>query len=256
MREGAAVEGQGGEAAGPVARDPLLVPRLVTLLLLAVTVAGFWWARHQGWVKVESVRDMAVAAGPLGPVVYAGIYALFVVLLVPTLPMNLGAGVLWGPWMGTVVSILGAGTGAVIAFLLARTLGREVAEGLRASALGAWLDRAIARFGWKAVAFTRLNPVFPFGPVNYYFGLTPVRLREFAWTTVGFTLPPSFAFAWTGSEIGGFVLDGQAAGVLRTVMVVSAAVTVVTLARLALARDLDVDEAALQAAAEGGDAAS
>ena len=52
-------------------------------------------------------------------------YAVAVTLLIPTLPLNLGAGVLWGAGWGSALSVAGATLGATLAFLLTRFAASE-----------------------------------------------------------------------------------------------------------------------------------
>jgi uncharacterized membrane protein YdjX (TVP38/TMEM64 family) len=37
---------------------------------------------------------------------------------------------------------------------------------------------------WKAAAFACINPIFPFGPSSYYFGLTQIRFSRYIVTTM------------------------------------------------------------------------
>src|SRR5438309_5370709 len=53
---------------------------------------------------------------------------LFRSFLIPGLPLDLAAGLLFGPIWGTVYSLVGATLGATVAFLTARTVGRDWTE--------------------------------------------------------------------------------------------------------------------------------
>ena len=61
------------------------------------------------------------------------------------------------------------------------------------------LETQVKRHGWKAVAFTRLIPVFPFNVLNYLFGLTPIPFAHYLWSTFVFMLPACIAFVAFGS---------------------------------------------------------
>jgi uncharacterized membrane protein YdjX (TVP38/TMEM64 family) len=61
------------------------------------------------------------------------------------------------------------------------------------------------------VAFLRLNPVVPKGPINYFLGLTSVRLLPYAAATLAFLTPPSLLVAWIGKEAGSIPLAGSSA---------------------------------------------
>lgn len=48
--------------------------------------------------------------------------------MLPGTPINLAAGLLYGVWIGSIVSVTGCTVGALIAFLLGRTFFRNWAE--------------------------------------------------------------------------------------------------------------------------------
>ena len=77
-----------------------------------------------------------------------------------------------------------------------------------------WLQDKVVRHGWKAVAFTRLVPVFPFNLLNYLFGLTPIPFRQYLGSTFVFMLPACIAFVAFGSSLGELVMRGNVKGVV------------------------------------------
>src|SRR6185369_14159702 len=68
------------------------------------------------------------------------------------------------------------------------------------------LDHAVEREGWKIVGLARMTPIFPFILLNYAFGLTRVRLRDYVVATLVGMIPASTAIVYVGSlahEAGG-----------------------------------------------------
>ena len=162
---------------------------------------------------------------------FIGFYIISIIFLVPTLPLNLGAGILWGPFWGSILALLGGLGGAIAAFLISRTaLGQPLAERFNNRVL-LWLQTELDTRGWKVVAFTRLNPIFPSGPLNFVFGLTSISFATYAWATAVFHYPPALAFAIIGYSSGQFLFQGQAADWGKTIMIVSLAVTALFLIR-------------------------
>ena len=149
--------------------------------------------------------------------------------LLPTLPMNLAAGFLWGPYLGTLYTVFGATLGAVAAFLTARYLLRDqVLRFVRGRARD-WLSAELAGPGWKTVAFTRVNPVFPFGPINWVFGVSSIRAWAYTWATLVFVVPPAMFIASIGASVGSLVLSGETRSLVTEVMTASALVTVLAI---------------------------
>ena len=109
-----------------------------------------------------------------------GAYILACVFAIPGFILTLGAGILFGLALGFVIVSISSTLGASASFLIGRYLARDwVAIKMEANPKFKVLDKAVAKEGWKIVGLARLSPVFPFNVLNYAFGLTNVRLRDF-----------------------------------------------------------------------------
>ena len=117
----------------------------------------------------------------------------------PSAPIALVAGAVYGHLWGTVLVVVGAELGALVAFLLARTLGYE--------ALKRWFgDRLdVGLFGSQNVLtgivfVSRLLPFLSFDLVSYAAGLTPLKTWRFLIATLAGIVPMSFLLAHFGGE--------------------------------------------------------
>lgn len=127
-----------------------------------------------GWAV--RIAEASNAAGPWGPALFALVYAAATVAMVPGSALTLGAGALFGPWVGTLTVAAGSNLGAACAFGIARTLGRRRVEAWAArDRRFAAVDRALGAGGWRVVALLRLSPLAPFNALNYALGLSPIR---------------------------------------------------------------------------------
>lgn len=145
------------------------------------------WMRGAGWVGVG---------------VFVIAYVAATILFLPGAILTLGAGFAYGITLGTAVVWVGANVGAVLAFVLGRTLARQwVASRVEAHPGFAAIDRAVGREGLKIVLLTRLSPVFPFNLLNYAFGLTQVSLRDYALGSLVGMLPGTVMYVYLGSLI-------------------------------------------------------
>lgn len=129
--------------------------------------------------------------------------------LLPTLPMNLGAGLLWGPFWGTLISVIGATCGASCSFIISRYLARDYCKRKFQNPKLLRLLNVVEGNGWKIIAFVRLDPIFASGPLNYLFGITPIRFGTFIWSTALFLIPPASIVASIGYFIGWTVLSEE-----------------------------------------------
>jgi uncharacterized membrane protein YdjX (TVP38/TMEM64 family) len=176
---------------GPRARLGLLVAALATAFVV------FWFGDV---LDQQRVRSWVEAFGPTAPLAYIVVSALLGLLLVPG-PLLAGvSGVLFGPILGTAVTLASAIGSAVLALLIARRVGeagmREV-SGPRLEALRGTLER----HGTLAVIAQRLVPGLPDGPCNYAAGLVRIRPRQIALGTLVGSAPRAFSYTALGSTI-------------------------------------------------------
>ncbi len=133
-----------------------------------------------------------------------GAYLLFIAAFVllamfplPTTFWVLLGGGLFGPVLGTVLSVTSATVAAVLAFAIGRYLARDYVHRRAGPRLRRVL-RGVQAEGWRFVAMTRLIPIFPFAPTNYALGVTDIRLRTYALTTGIGLIPNLAAYTWLG----------------------------------------------------------
>jgi uncharacterized membrane protein YdjX (TVP38/TMEM64 family) len=140
-------------------------------------------------------------AGVWGALAWSGIVYGLMLLLVPTVPLIIASGWLFGV-LGAAVALPAAVAAAATAFTIARALGRSDAakallEHPKARALS---DLAEEGRAWT-VALLRLAPILPFTPTNALLGLTGMRLRDLALGTFLGMAPGTVLYAWAGSLV-------------------------------------------------------
>jgi len=138
-----------------------------------------------------SIRDWLGRRGAYAPLIYILLLATAVVVTpIPSVPLDIAAGLAFGLFWGTIYTLIGAELGALVAFGLARHFGRPWLAGrLRPSTLQQ-IDRLSDQLGVRGLFLTRLLPVFNFDWVSYAAGLTRIPVRSFALVTLaGMTLP-------------------------------------------------------------------
>lgn len=168
---------------------------LATALGVALVVLpiGRWLAAF-----LEHVQ----ALGVWGPLAVAAAYIPAALLAIPGSILTLGAGLLFGVALGTVTVSIGSTLGALAAFLIARrTGGRALARRIEASPRFRALSRAIEGQGLRIVLLTRLSPAFPYNVLNYAYGLTPVRTRDYLLGTWLGMLPGTLMYVYLGSAL-------------------------------------------------------
>src|SRR5947209_10188984 len=175
---------------------------LALLTLIAAAVAGLIVLSVNQPLREDVGESLGWFGGSAwGPVVFAAVYVL-ACLVLPGSLMTLAAGSLFGVVVGTAVVSLASVTGACLAFWLGRTLARGLVEKrLAGNRRFRALDQAVAAGGFKIVLLTRLSPLFPFTLLNYAFGLTKIRFRDYALASWLGMLPGTVMYVYLGSTL-------------------------------------------------------
>jgi uncharacterized membrane protein YdjX (TVP38/TMEM64 family) len=150
----------------------------------------------------DALRAYTDAHYALSAVLFVVAYCVQTALSFPgAVIFTLTGGFLFGTALGTVYVNLGATSGAVLAFLVARYLFRDAVE----RRFGAKLETI--QYGFSRNAFNylltlRLIPLFPFFLVNLASGLTRIRLSTYTAATAIGIIPASIVYANAGSQLG------------------------------------------------------
>jgi len=146
------------------------------LLVVAAAVGGWLWLRARGIdLGSMSTADVETMVKSWAPWSWLGSIVLMVLHSFVPLPAEIIAlanGMLFGPWWGVAVTWIGAMLGAVLAYGLARALGRPAVRGLIPARHWAKLEAIPVRAG--PLLAIRLMPVISFNLVNYAAGLLGV----------------------------------------------------------------------------------
>ena len=182
---------------------------LLPLLLLVAAGVAIWHSGLAGelsWAALahhqEALRAEVAAHPLLAPAAFVGLYALIVAFSIPEASLaTVTAGLLFGPWFGGGLAVLGATLGAVVLFVVARTaLAGFMAR--RAQTLLGRIRPGLERDGFSYLLALRLLPIVPFWLVNLGAALCGMRLFPYAAATLIGIIPVTFVFAWIGTGVG------------------------------------------------------
>jgi uncharacterized membrane protein YdjX (TVP38/TMEM64 family) len=179
--------------------------------------------------------------GDVGLVWLALSYIPASLLFFPASLLTLAGGFAFGVVKTVIAVSLGSTVGATSAFLAGRTLLRRFIEHkVAGDARFRALDAAVAAQGFKIVILTRLSPVLPFNLLNYAFGLTRVRLRDFVLASWIGMFPGTVLYVSIGSAakslsdiVAGRSEGGVAQKVLFGVGLLATLAVTVVMARIA-----------------------
>lgn len=128
--------------------------------------------------------------------IYVVIYAVRPLILLPATLLTVASGLIFGPWLGTLFTIVGENASANVGFALARWFGRKAVASHVSVRMSRW-DGKLQQNGLVAVMTMRLI-MLPFDAVNFGCGLTSIRHRDFAVGTFIGVLPSLIGFVLLG----------------------------------------------------------
>ncbi|MHA0285701.1 TVP38/TMEM64 family protein [Mycobacterium sp. C3-094] len=173
-------------------------------LFVAVLGALFYLTAIRQVIDVATVRSVVESAGPLAPLVYVAVSSVLGAVLVPGPLLAGGSGFLFGPVLGTFVT-LGATVGsAVLTSVAGRRAGRNSAHALLGPERSARVDALIRRGGLWAVVGQRFVPGINDALASYTFGAFGVPVWQMAAGALIGSAPKAFAYTALGSTLGSF----------------------------------------------------
>ena len=176
------------------------MPKTRLALLVAGIAAALVALDGLDLLSIAEVRAWVEPFGAAGPVMYLLLATGLGLLLVPG-PLLAGvSGLLFGPVIGTVVTIGAAVSSAVLSLLAGRAMGREGMEHVSGPRMEALAER-LERHGTLAVIGQRLMPGVPDAPCSYLAGTLRIKPRQIALGTLIGASPRGFSYTALGGEL-------------------------------------------------------
>lgn len=180
---------------------------LVAVAAVAALSVGLLLVPHgPGGFATEAITERVRASGPLGPLALIALLVFQAVIApIPSPPILMAAGFVYGPWTGFGIGWLGLLLGAGACFGLARALGRPFAERfVSTDRLGAIDDYVGSRSGATFITVLSLRVFMPplFDAVSYGCGLVRVPVHWFVLATALGEMPKVATFTYLGAMAG------------------------------------------------------
>jgi uncharacterized membrane protein YdjX (TVP38/TMEM64 family) len=177
-----------------------------TLLIGLATL--YWILMESGALSIFTdknvLREWVDGLGVWGPLaIIALMIAAIVMSPIPSGPIAMAAGAAFGPVWGTAYVVIGAETGALLAFCIARLLGYEVMQRWsRTRPILDWLGKERSQTGLMLIVFaSRLVPFISFDAVSYAAGLTPLAFWRFFIATLAGVIPTAYLIVMFGEAL-------------------------------------------------------
>ena len=174
---------------------------LIVLLFTGLYIY-LWQSGNLGlFTQLKLLQTQLHQLGYWGPLLIITLMTGAIVMSpIPSAPIAVAAGLVYGHGWGTLYILIGAETGALIAFTISRLLGYNFIQ----KKFGGEIKYKFFNSGkhlMAAVFLSRLVPFISFDIVSYAAGLTKISYIQFAIATFAGILPASFLLAHFGSEL-------------------------------------------------------
>lgn len=198
--------------------DPAVKKLFIFIGFLLLTVFIFIQIIELGWLDVlknqENLLVIIKELGLIGPIAIILLIAIAIIIVpIPSAPVALVSGALYGHTFGTIYVVLGALSGAILAFMISRKLGydyvsRKLHQRMPVKIVGSQNTLMMIVF------VTRLAPFISFDVISYAAGLTKLTFGRFIIATLMGIIPISFILAHLGSEVKNGEIESIATALL------------------------------------------
>ena len=152
---------------------------------------------------VNFLQSFIRQSGGWGPLVYVVAYAFRSLVFFPASILTITAGILFGPWLGILLTVIGENISANISFVVGRYFTIDLLNFF--STKNRFMPRLTCKIqenGFLTVLIMRLT-FLPFDLVGYSSGMCNIKQKDFALATVVGTIPGLLTFVF----LGGALLD-------------------------------------------------
>jgi uncharacterized membrane protein YdjX (TVP38/TMEM64 family) len=168
------------------------------LLIIFGLVTSYLFFRRGTSLTPELLQNYVLSMGLLGPLLYATLFIVRPLLLIPSIWLFIGGGLAFGSLWGPVYASLGASLGGALAFWIARIMGQDYVSGQLKTG-GASLKNK--KFNFFVVFILSLIPIMPVTVINYGAGLSSMKFKSYFIAHVLGITPRAFAYGFLGSTL-------------------------------------------------------
>lgn len=153
--------------------------------------------------KPERSREFIASYGAAGPLIYIAIQIVqIVVFIIPGEVVQVAAGYIFGTFLGTLYSVIGAVLGTLIAFMAVRIVGFSLIKTFIPQKTLEKFDFLINSPKSEIALFVLfLAPGIPKDALTYIAGLTPIKLLRFLVISTLARFPGILGSAYVGAHL-------------------------------------------------------
>lgn len=177
----------------------------ITIVLLVIAISlGVYLCRSLGMMEnctPHSIKNYISSFGRLAPIIYIIMFSIIPLTLFPDAVLAIAGGMVFGLYLGTFYTIIGAVCGGTLSFFISRAFGRGLVEKL-IKGKAEWFEDGIEKRGFLFIFILRLIPLVPFDVISYGAGLSKIKYKDFALATSIGIIPGVLVYTNLGDKSG------------------------------------------------------
>jgi uncharacterized membrane protein YdjX (TVP38/TMEM64 family) len=151
----------------------------------------------------DKLKVYVESYGIFAPLIFVLLLAFqSVVAPIPSAVIIIAGGLIFGPLVATVLSVIGNLLGAILCFKIAEKLGRPIVERLiskeRLKKVDLFFEK---KSGFLTILLLRLNPITSSDALSYAAGLTKISLKDYIFATLLGIIPANIFLSYLGYEL-------------------------------------------------------
>ena len=174
----------------------------ITAAVVLAVGALLWWLSTL--ITPDELQAWLRGFGVWAPLVYVVIVIVFPIIFMPVAPLAMMSGLLFGLWWGYLYTIFGCIINCSLMYWMTQHLGKERVQTFLQKRLSpAWLARIESlegRTGFFFLVILRLTALIPYNVINYAFGLTNMKFRDFMLASIIGILPDMLIYVNMGDK--------------------------------------------------------
>ena len=175
-----------------------------TLIVLGLAAAGglLWWLGTL--ITPDELQAWFRGWGVWAPLAYIVFVVIAPIIFMPVAPLAMMSGLLFGLWWGYLYTIIGCSLNCALMYWMTQHLGKaKVQRFLEKRLTPAWLARIESlegRTGFIFLIILRLTALIPYNVINYAFGLTNMKFRDFMLASLIGIIPDMLIYVNMGDK--------------------------------------------------------
>ena len=201
------------------------------LIILLFYIIGFvvtYTLYRNNFYNFEFIYNFSLVNSSLSIIVFCFLFIFGMVMLMPIAMIFLfTSGIIWGVVEGTIISTISTSIAASISFLIMRNFSeKKLLNNLKYKILSKSNININTSDQIKYVILCTLNPLLPQSILNYAFGLTSVKFKDFFIIITIISSILNFFYVMLGSSLKVIIIEGS----LKTgIIYFGLAITAITL---------------------------